>query len=614
MAKSTQKNKFLAIDGGATKSRAILLDEDGKVLGRSQESACNAALLTDVEMRKVFKAHLKTLGLKKSSKLLLSSICLAGVVNETTVRKVLKAFLGLTATKKIKVTGDLHSALFAGSGSERGIVVISGTGSCVFAKHQKGEAKAGGWGHVLGDVGSGYHIAHKGLRRAIAHYDLYGKLDSLGKALVKQAGVSTVEELSVFVGKGAKSEVARLSRAVFDAYRGGHLPSRMILHDCAGALANNVLAVRRKVRSHYLPVTVAGGIFEVQNEYFKIFSSKLRKHWPEAVIELPEFESAVGAHLWGCYEAGIKFDVQSLPKVQRKKKKTKTKEITLEKLESIIPVKPIDQSTLPTEKRNPYTTELSEVSILDAVGLMIEQDERIVKALEESKQEIAHAVQLIVDAFEEGGRLFYIGAGTSGRLGVLDASECPPTFSVPESMVQGIIAGGMQALSQAVEGAEDSRVDCPQELKRRDLSKHDVVVGIAASGRTPFVLSGLEFANKKKARTIFLTCNPQLRTRPNVEVDCDVHLNSGPESLTGSTRLRAGTLCKMTMNIFTTLAMTKMGKVQSNYMVDVAATNDKLKARAIGMVMTLGKVSKEEAYTSLISQNWSVRNALEELA
>ncbi len=610
MAKSVEKKIFLAIDGGATKSRSVLLDQGGKILGKAISTACNAVLLSEEELRLVFKQHLSALKLKKNSKLELTSICLAGVINEKAQRKVKKAFSGLLQSKHIQISSDLSSALFAGHGRAEGIVAISGTGSCVYALKNNKSAKAGGWGHVMGDVGSGYHIAHQGLRRAVADYDLYGKLDILAKSILSYAKVKSIEELSVFVSSSSKAELAKLSRAVFDAYRKGHLSSRLILKTSAQALAANVLAVRRKIKNNDLPVAVAGGIFEVQQEYFDIFSEKLKIHWPDVKIQRPLYEASIGAHLWGCYKSGIDFDLSKLPKLSPHKAARKKLSPSLEKLEQSLTIRPVDEATIPTERRNPYTTELSELSIEDAVTLFIEQDAQLSKVLLEAKEQISHAVHLIVDAFHEGGRLFYLGAGTSGRLGVLDASECPPTFSVSEGKVQGIIAGGMQALSQAVEGAEDDVQAAPRELGRRDLSKHDIVIGIAASGRTPFVLSGIEYAKKRKARTVFLTCNPLLRERSGLDAECEIHLNSGPESLTGSTRLRSGTLCKMTLNIFTTLAMTKLGKVQSNYMIDVAASNDKLKVRAIGLVMTLAKVQKDIAYKTLVEHNWNVRLAL----
>ena len=617
MAKRTSQKLFLAIDGGATKSRSALISEEGKVIAKFQSSACNAVLLSEIEMTKVFKAHLKALGLKPTTQVELASICLAGVVNDKSKLKVKRAFRGLVKSKHLAISSDLASSLLAGHGKAEGIVTISGTGSCVFAmsKHQK--AKAGGWGHVMGDVGSAYHIAHQGLRRAVADYDLYGKFDVLGKAVLQHAKVKTAEELSVFVSHSSKAELARLSRAVFDAHRRGHQPSTLILIACAQALAANVLAVRRKMKGKSLPVSVAGGVFEAQPEYFQIFSEKLKIHWPDVVITYPKFEAAIGAHLWGCFDAGI--DVQGmlskLPRVKSLqasgKTTTKKKKVSLSHLESVMPIRPADEATLPTEKPNPYTKNLSEVDIQEGVDLMIEQDARLTKVLEEARVEISHAIHLIADAFQEGGRLFYIGAGTSGRLGVLDASECPPTFSVSESMVQGIIAGGSYALRHPVEGAEDDRKDAPRELSRRALNEHDVVVGIAASGRTPFVLSGLEYAHKKKARTVLLTCNPGLRSRKNPNVECEIHLNSGPESLTGSTRLRSGTLCKMVLNMFTTLAMTKIGKVKGNYMINVAATNEKLQVRAIGLVMTLAEVGKEEAFSRLVKSDWNVRQAIE---
>ena len=219
------------------------------------------------------------------------------------------------------------------------------------------------------------------------------------------------------------------------------------------------------------------------------------------------------------------------------------------------------------------------------------------------------SIRLIVRAFQQGGRLFYVGAGTSGRLGVLDASECPPTFQASPEMVQGIIAGGRQALWDSVEGAEDDRDAGARAIEDCGVTEKDVVLGIAASGRTPFVWGALAAAQHRNAATMLLTFNPSLAIPPACRPRVVIAPNVGPEVLTGSTRLKAGTATKLVLNLFTTLAMVRMGKVVSNLMVDVKASNAKLRDRAIRILQALTGLDYEHAQAALLKHEWQIKAA-----
>jgi len=233
---------------------------------------------------------------------------------------------------------------------------------------------------------------------------------------------------------------------------------------------------------------------------------------------------------------------------------------------------------LTTERINPATAHIDECTTLEMVTLLNAEDKTVAAAVEKILPDIARAVDAVADSFKRGGRLFYIGAGTSGRLGVLDASECPPTFGVPPEMVQGLIAGGDGALRNAIEGAEDNSTLAADDLTARNFCAADVLCGITASGRTPYVLGGVDFAKTLGAVTIGLSCveNSKLARA----VDIALTPVTGAEALTGSTRLKAGTATKMVLNMLTTAAMIKLGKVRGNLMVCVQATNDKLRDRA----------------------------------
>lgn len=242
----------------------------------------------------------------------------------------------------------------------------------------------------------------------------------------------------------------------------------------------------------------------------------------------------------------------------------------------------IDLTALATEARNPRTTELDALSTLELVTAMNDEDRKVADAVQRELPRIAAAVDAIAARMHKGGRLFYVGAGTSGRLGVLDAVECPPTFSATTEQVQGLIAGGAGAFLQAVEGAEDSTTLGPADLQARGLGGKDVVVGIAASGRTPYVLGALAYAKSVGALTVAVVCNAGSPVAAAAELP--IEAVTGPEVLTGSTRLKAGTATKLVLNMLSTGAFVRLNKVYGNLMVDVQTTNAKLKARAVRIV------------------------------
>ena len=254
-------------------------------------------------------------------------------------------------------------------------------------------------------------------------------------------------------------------------------------------------------------------------------------------------------------------------------------------------------STLITEQRNPNSMHVDSLSALEIVQLMNEEDKQVPLAIEKCLPQIAQAVERIVAAFQQGGRLVYIGAGTSGRLGVLDASECPPTFGVSPEMVKGIIAGGERALRHPIEGAEDSKAQAVVDLQTIQLSSKDVLVGIAASGRTPYVIGALEYAKSLGSVTVSIASNPNSAMANIVDIAIDTVV--GPEVLTGSSRLKSGTAQKLVLNMLTTASMILMGKCYQNLMVDVQASNEKLKARAIHIVMQATDCDKALAEETL---------------
>ncbi len=265
-------------------------------------------------------------------------------------------------------------------------------------------------------------------------------------------------------------------------------------------------------------------------------------------------------------------------------------------------------STLITEQRNPNSMHVDSLSALEIVQLMNQEDKQVPLAIEKCLPQIAQAVECIVAAFQQGGRLVYIGAGTSGRLGVLDASECPPTFGVSPEMVKGIIAGGERALRHPIEGAEDSKAQAVVDLQTIQFSSKDVLVGIAASGRTPYVIGALEYAKSLGSVTVSIASNPNSAMANIVDIAIDTVV--GSEVLTGSSRLKSGTAQKLVLNMLTTASMILMGKCYQNLMVDVQASNEKLKARAIRIVMQATDCDKALAEETLKQADQNAKLAI----
>ncbi|MFT8571300.1 MAG: N-acetylmuramic acid 6-phosphate etherase [Lentilactobacillus hilgardii] len=268
----------------------------------------------------------------------------------------------------------------------------------------------------------------------------------------------------------------------------------------------------------------------------------------------------------------------------------------------------LNLDNLATEARNKRTMNLDQLSVHQAAQIMNQEDQTVALAIEQELPRIEAVIQAVIQAFKQDGRLIYIGAGTSGRLGVLDAAECVPTFGVSPDQVIGLIAGGQKAMTVAVEGAEDSFELAEQDLNRLNLNNQDVVVGIAASGRTPYVIGGLDYANKVGATSVSLAINKSAEISKHAHFA--IEIETGAEFLTGSTRLKAGTAQKLVLNMISTISMIGIGKVYKNLMVDVRPTNEKLVERSKHIIMEATGISYDEAEKKFIEADQSVKVAI----
>ena len=262
-------------------------------------------------------------------------------------------------------------------------------------------------------------------------------------------------------------------------------------------------------------------------------------------------------------------------------------------------------SKLSTEKTN-KGLKTDNKTFVQLVDSFVKEERKINKILKLNSKKIAKASQLFFDVFSRGGRIFFVGAGTSGRLGILEAAECPPTFGTSPKQIQAIIAGGKKAIFNAIEGAEDSKIASRKTLINKKFSSNDLLVGISASGKTSYVISAINYAKKLKSKTIFITCNKQ-KTKLS---DIDIVLEVGPEFISGSTRLKSGTITKNVLNIITTTAMIKAERIFKNMMIDIKPITEKLRARAIRNLSFILKIDEDKSIKLLRSSKWSIRIAI----
>ena len=423
------------------------------------------------------------------------------------------------------------------------------------------------------------------LRLILREYDLSrGELQFTAKIL-QALSLNSLDQLVRWAQEADKMEVALLAPVVFEAAAAGDQHVLEILDEGARALCAYTEAVANRLHLLAPKVVLIGGLFQRDSLYAHAFRRRLKKNLPDARVAAAERSPELGA-------AWLAAEVADLPSVRV--------QLAAEEVDDLA------QSL--TEQRNPRSEGLEKLTVAELVKLFIDEESGVQAALSKAASDLARAIEIVSGAMRKGGRLFYVGAGTSGRLGVLDASEIPPTFGAGPELVQGIVAGGVTALYRSVEGAEDERGAGAAAITERGIKGGDVVIGISASGRTPFVAGALERAKEIGARTLLLNCNPDSASK--ISVDQRINFSVGPEILTGSTRLKAGTATKIALNIISTGAMVALGKVRGNLMIDLHASNSKLRDRATRMVAELAGIDYASARQRLEENDWNLRKVI----
>lgn len=617
-AKLFQRPLFLGIEAGGTRTTALLEDGRGQFTARHEAGPANLRLLSDAQLTSRFRSIARALPTPDAV-----AIGMAGARTEADWARIRKAAAKAWPGVPCHATNDLETALMAADKLEeknataikRGasvhhatrntqhvparVLVLSGTGSCCFGRTAGGKTvKFGGWGHVLGDKGSGYEIGLRALKAVVYYHDRDGEWSSLGARLLRVLQLNEPNDLIGWAQSANKTDIAALAEEVFKAWARRDWIASDILEGAAEHLASDAAHCARRLAGREAPVQfiLAGSVLLKQPRFARNVEQKLKRFWRNAIVSplrRPGVSGAVALarmHFPATKEAPAAGHGPAGHQAGR-------------------PADFSARALSPTEQRHPRSMNLDKLPLGSAIGLMLNEDAKIPRALLDEQRKIERGVELIVRSFRSGGRLFYVGAGTSGRLGVLDASECPPTFRTDPELVQGIIAGGQIALWQAVEGAEDDAEAGSRSMDFRGVNRRDTVVGIAASGRTPFVWGALREAKRRGAATILLCFNPRLAIpradRPTLVIAPKI----GPEILTGSTRLKSGTATKLILNIFTTLAMVRMGKVLGNLMIDVKASNTKLRDRAVRIVRELTGADYVTAENALIHSDWKIKPA-----
>ncbi len=595
---------YLGIESGATRTTALLAPGGGQPCLRAEFGPANLRLLDDDALGRHFTA-INSVCQQAQAPLAGLAIGMAGARTEADRQRIRAAAAKVWPDVPCYATNDLETALAAADTGGQPqpaalVLVLCGTGSCCFGlapDHRS--ARVGGWGHVIGDKASGYQIGLRGMQEAIRHLDRDGQWTGLGRNLLQALLLNEPEDLIDWAMTAPKQDIAALALQVFDAAAKGDRIAAGILEEAAASLAEDGVACARKLARKGAPAqfVLAGSVLLRQPRFAGRVLARLRKLWAGAAVTPLRRESVWGALelAWGKFGGGLEQTALSRQAV------------------SGAVATPVSRGLSPTEERNPRSLKLDRLPLSRAVALMLDEESRIAKALRNERRNIRRGVEMIVAAFRRGGRLFYVGAGTSGRLGVLDATECPPTFGVPPEQVQGILAGGQQALWRSVEGAEDNGQAGATAISYRGINRRDVVAGIAASGRTAFVWGALHAAKERGARTMLLCFNPNLEIPKAIRPDLVMAPVVGPEVLTGSTRLKAGTATKIILNTLTTLAMVRMGKVLGNLMVDLNASNQKLRHRAVRIVQALTGADAIAAQTALEKSKWIVKSACRRL-
>ncbi len=612
---------LVAIDGGGSKTEAVAFRADGCVLARVRVGMPlnpNGAPEESVNAMDEVARRLRTvLGLEAIEHVFIGVAGgSASSVQDKLSAQVRRLF---PALKQVITTHDAISALWCGGGTLPRLSLIAGTGTVAYGLDGEGrEFRVGGWGYLIADEGGGYDLGRRALKAIMAEHDGSGEPTGLTQAIMDCWSVPDVKALIPLAYEGGRTRIASLSSLVCEAAAGGDAVAKRLIDGAANDLvALLVDAIKVSDRAaegaaKSVEVILTGGLWG-SAWFLKKFKSVLEESGvaTRVMLTAPSMPPVLGGAIYLLDQLGL--DTETNTKARLEQTFSRCEEVACTSADAIQEAG-VDRhanplSGLGTESSDPALYDLDARDTLSIVKLIADSNQHAVSAVKREATSIADAIDAISARLSAGGKLYYVGAGTSGRLGVLDAAECPPTFGVSPEKVQGIIAGGESALLHPSEGAEDNEAQGGLDLKSRGVAPGDVVVAIAASGRTPYCMGALKEARSCGALTVSLACNKGAAF--SAYADHPIEVSTGAEIIAGSTRMKAGTAQKVVLNMFSTIAMIHMGKVFHGRMVDMVPSNEKLKIRARGIVMHAGGVASESAATELLAQaNGEMKTAI----
>lgn len=550
---NNNKNLFLAVDGGGTKAEFAIFNKDGNVLFVFKKDGNNPNFGGMDKTAKIMKDGI-AYALDKYPSIHHVFIGNAGLLTNNN-KDILQSYLQ-EAYPNLHIACDTDLVNLINLSSCKCSLII-GTGISIAVKDGNSFIRVGGQGHLIDKGGSAYHIGRMAIEKGLIVNNEFKQGESINASLAPQ---------------------------VFELYKNGNNTAKEIIENNAKEVANLINEVVDKY-GHQNEIFVSGGLAE---------------HFGD--IYLPLINKYIN----------IKFITSDLPQILGASKRCMNIFDNLtDNFESNF-IKSYKEKTMisKTEERNPKTMNLSNMTTREMLEVMNEENMNAVKCIEKAFPEIEKAVDAASNSIANGGRLFYIGAGTSGRLGVVDASECPPTFGVDYDLVTGIIAGGHNSMFRASENAEDVYENGIRDIKEAGIKKGDTIVGISANGNAKYVIGALDYANEIGATTIALVCNYD--TKIGKAASIEIVTDTGAEVITGSTRLKAGTAQKLVLNMISTFSMVKTGKVYENLMINLKPTNIKLKDRMVRIVIEILGCSYEEATQKLEDNNWVIKDAIKD--
>ncbi|MFQ3535071.1 MAG: N-acetylmuramic acid 6-phosphate etherase [Aggregatilineales bacterium] len=583
---------FIGIDGGGTSTKFALVSADLSLIGHVERGGANPNVVGLAAARATLaegvRALLETAGLELSAVRGIGA-GLAGLDRPADHARFQALFTELFPGVPAVLDNDAVPVLYAANGRAFGVVTISGTGMIALGVNGKGErARSGGWGHYA-DRGSGYAVAREALYQLFSAYDR-GEESGLGAAILASLGLTAVPELVewLYAPERRVNDVAALAAQVVRLAEAGDLSAVRLLCDAAQALADATatVAARLALGEQTFPVVLSGSLFTHAKVLREFFAHALQSRYPRAQLIQAVHSPEVGAAMMAMAAQGA----------------------VLPPSEPSMPTQTRASARRATERRHPLTYGAHRRPTLDLLTAMNIEDARVPHLMRPVLPTLAALIDAIAARFRQGGRLIYVGAGTSGRLAVLDAAECVPTFGTSPEQVVAVLAGGMPALTLAVEGAEDDRSAGGAAIIGLDVGALDNVIGIAASGSTPFVIGALEAANALGALT---ACIVNVVESPIAAlVAHPICIATGAETLTGSTRLKAGTAQKLALNMLSTGVMLRAGRIYENLMTDMRAANLKLRERAALIVAEAAQLDLPQARDILEACEGEMKTAI----